>query len=520
MRSYKLKVLVRLKDNLFDPQGKVVEDIIKQKGINVRDVRIGKLITFKITANSKQEAINIVNTELLNLFINPVIEIMDIEIDEMNLSLLVDLYELTMAYSYFKSNRNEISTFELFVRNFPENRNFLVSAGIDDIIKIISEFHFTDDDLDYLRSLNLFSDDFLDYLRHFRFRGDVWAIPSGQIYFPNEPVIRITADRISAQILETVLLNQFNFQSMIASKCARIILSSRGVPCVDFSPRRDHGIDSALKVAKISYICGFIGTSNVLAGKIYNIPVHGTMAHSYIMSFDDEEKAFREFLKYFKEPILLIDTYDTVKCAKKVLKLLKEGYKIRGVRIDSGDLVSLSKKVKEIFTSEGFDIKIFLSGDLDEYAIDDILNKGTVVDAFGVGTKMGTSSDAPYLNGVYKLVEDEYGMKIKTSPGKITLPGKKQTYRIYKNGVMQKDVIAFEDEKIDGEPILVKYIENGKVIYNDSLNNARERFNQSLSTLPDYLKTIKKSDLAYPFEISEKLRNAVETLKHISNTKV
>ncbi len=508
-----MKVLVRLKDSLFDPQGKVVEDIIKQKHIDVKDVRVGKFITFKISANSKEEAIKIVNTELSNLFINPVIEVMDIKLDEENLSLFVDLYELTMAYSYFKSNRNEISTFELFVRNFPENRNFLVSAGIDDIIKIISEFHFNDDDLDYLRSLNLFSDDFLDYLKHFRFKGDVWAIPSGQIYFPNEPVIRITADRISAQILETILLNQFNFQSMIASKCARIRLASKGIPCVDFSPRRDHGIDSSLKVAKVSYICGFIGTSNVLAGKIYNIPVYGTMAHSYIMSFDDEEEAFREFLKCYKEPILLIDTYDTIEGAKKVLKLLKEGYKIRGVRIDSGDLVNLSKKVRELFLNEGFDVKIFLSGDLDEYVIDDILNKGAIADAFGIGTKMGTSSDAPYLNGVYKLVEDEFGMKIKTSPGKITLPGKKQVYRIYKNGIMQKDIIAFEDENIKGEPILVKYIENGKVIYNEDLEDARDRFNQNFSTLPNYLKTIKKSDLEYPLEISEKLRKALENLK-------
>jgi nicotinate phosphoribosyltransferase len=419
----------------------------------------------------------------------------------MNVSLLTDLYELTMAYSYFKSNRNEISTFELFVRNFPNNRNFLVSAGIDDIIKIISEFHFTDDDIKYLKSLKLFSDDFLEYLKNFKFKGDVWAIPSGQIYFPKEPVIRITADRISAQLLETIVLNQFNFQSMIASKCARIVISSRGIPCVDFSPRRDHGIDSALKVAKVSYICNFIGTSNVLAGKIYNIPVYGTMAHSYIMSFNDEKTAFREFLKCFKEPILLIDTYNTIEGAKKVIKLLKEGYKIKGVRIDSGNLVELSRKVKQMFKNEGFDIKIFLSGDLDEYVIDEILRKGAIADAFGIGTKMGTSSDAPYLNGVYKLVEDEYGFKIKTSPGKITIPGKKQVYRIYKNGIMEKDIIALEDEKCEGIPLLKKYIENGKVLEYEEIEHSRKFFKENLSTLPDYLKTISKSEIDYPIEV-------------------
>ena len=423
----------------------------------------------------------------------------------MNISLLTDLYEITMAYSYFKSNRNEISTFELFIRNLPKNRNFLVSAGIDDIIKIISEFHFTDDDIKYLKSLKLFSDDFLDYLKNFKFKSDVWAIPSGQIYFPNEPVIRITADRISAQLLETIILNQFNFQSMIASKCARIIISSRGIPCIDFSPRRDHGIDSALKVAKVSYICNFIGTSNVLAGKIFNIPVYGTMAHSYIMRFSDEETAFREFLKCFEEPVLLIDTYDTIEGAKKVIKLLKEGYKIKGVRIDSGDLVELSKKVKQIFKNEGFDIKIFLSGDLDEYVIDEILSKEAIADAFGVGTKMGTSSDAPYLNGVYKLVEDEYGFKIKTSPGKITLPGKKQVYRIYKNGIMEKDIIALEDEKCEGIPLLKKYIENGNVLEYEDIENSRKFFKENLSTLPDYLKTTRKSEIDYPIEVSDKL---------------
>ncbi|MEO0151062.1 MAG: nicotinate phosphoribosyltransferase [candidate division WOR-3 bacterium] len=440
----------------------------------------------------------------------------------MNISLLTDLYELTMAYSYFKSNRNEISTFELFIRNFPENRNFLVSAGIDDIIKIISNFHFEEEDIVYLKSLKLFSDDFLDYLKNFKFKGDVWAIPSGQIYFPNEPVIRITADRISAQILETIILNQFNFQSMIASKCARIILASRNIPCVDFSARRDHGIDSSLKVAKVSYMCGFIGTSNVLAGKIYNIPVYGTMAHSYIMSFESEEKAFREFLKCFKEPVILIDTYNTIEGARKVLDLLKEGYKIRGVRIDSGDLVKLTKEVKQLFLNNGFDIKIFVSGDLDEYVIDDILSRGAIVDFFGVGTKMGTSSDAPYLNGVYKLVEDEYGMKIKTSPGKITLPGKKQVYRIYENGIMKKDIIAFEDEKIEGEPLLKKYIENGKVLIEENLEESRKFFKENLSRLPEYLRTIKKSEIEYNVEISQKLKEALEKLKleHISDTKI
>lgn len=435
------------------------------------------------------------------------------KIYSMNISMLMDLYELTMAYSYFKSNRNEISTFEVFIRHLPENRNFLVSAGIDDIVEIILNFRFEEDDIKYLRSLKIFSEDFLEYLKKFKFTGNLYAMPNGQVYFPNEPVIRITAPRIEAQILETIVLNQFNFQSMIASKCARIILSSRNIPCVDFSPRRDHGIDSAIKVAKVSYMCNFVGTSNLLAGKLYNIPVYGTMAHSYIMSFDSEEIAFREFLKIFNEPVLLIDTYDTIEGAKKVVKLLKEGYKIKGVRIDSGDLVYLSKEVKRIFENEGFsNIKIFLSGDLDEYVIDDILNKGTFVDFFGIGTKMGTSSDAPYLNGVYKLVEDEHGFKIKTSPQKITLPGKKQVYRIYKNGTMQEDIIALEDEEINGEPLLKKYIENGKLVKRIELESSRKLFMENLLRLPSYLKTIKTQEITYPVKISKKLMEIQESL--------
>ncbi|MCS7245959.1 MAG: nicotinate phosphoribosyltransferase [candidate division WOR-3 bacterium] len=431
----------------------------------------------------------------------------------MNVSMLMDLYELTMAYSYFKSSRNEISTFEVFIRNLPENRNFLVSAGIDDIIEIIINFRFEEDDIKYLRSLKIFSEDFLEYLKKFKFTGDLYAMPNGQIYFPNEPVIRITAPRIQAQMFETIVLNQFNFQSMIASKCARITLASRNIPCVDFSPRRDHGIDSAIKVAKVSYMCGFIGTSNLLAGKLYNIPVYGTMAHSYIMSFDSEEEAFREFLKRFSEPVLLIDTYDTIEGAKKVIKLLKEGYRIKGVRIDSGDLVKLSKEVKKIFENEGFgNIKIFLSGDLDEYVIENILNEGAVADFFGIGTKMGTSSDAPYLNGVYKLVEDEYGFKIKTSPQKLTLPGKKQVYRIYENGLMKEDIIVLEDDKINGEPLLKKYIENGKLVERIALESSRKLFMENLLKIPPYLKNIKTQEMVYPVKISKKLLEIQESL--------
>lgn len=424
--------------------------------------------------------------------------------------LLVDLYEITMGYSYFRHGKNEPATFELFVRKFPRNRNYLVSAGIDDIVDFLVNFRFTPDEIDYLRSLNMFSEDYLDFLARMRFTGDMYAIPSGEIYFPGEPVVVITAPRIQAQILETALLNQFNFQSMIATKGARVISAARGRACVDFSPRRDHGIDASIKVAKNTYMVGFIGTSNLLAGKIYGIPVFGTMAHSYIMSFESEEEAFKTFATDFPNTTLLIDTYDVLEAAKKVIELVKQGYRIKAVRIDSGDLVELSRKVREMFREAGLDLLIFLSGDLDEYAIDELLRKGAEADAFGVGTRLGTSSDIPYLNGVYKLVEDDKGPRVKLSPGKVTLAGKKMLYRVYENGRMVRDIIALHDEKIDGaEPLLLKYIEGGRPVREDSLDTGRERFRDAFSSLPEHLKSIYEVEEKYPVYLSEGLREVM-----------
>ena len=424
--------------------------------------------------------------------------------------LLTDLYEITMGYSYFKHGMNEPATFEIFVRKFPKNRNYLVSAGIDDLIEFLLNFRFTPDEIDYLRSLNLFSEDYLDFLASMRFTGDMYAIPNGEIYFPSEPVVVITAPRIQAQILETALLNQFNFQSMIATKASRVLHAARGRACVDFSPRRDHGVDASVKVAKNSYMVGFLGTSNLLAGQMYGIPVFGTMAHSYIMSFDSEEEAFRTFAQDFPNTTLLIDTYDVIEAAKKVIRLVKEGYKIRAVRIDSGDLVRLSREVRKMFEEEGLELLIFLSGDLDEYVIDDLLIRGAEADAFGVGTRLGTSADIPYLNGVYKLVEDDKGPRVKLSPGKITLPGKKMLYRVFRNGYMEKDVIARYGEKVEGaEPLLVKFIENGRPIEEDSLSHGRERYRQAFSALPEQFKSIYEIEDKYPIELSRGMRELV-----------
>ena len=352
-------------------------------------------------------------------------------VTEQTMALLTDLYELTMAQSYLRGKRNELSTFDLFVRHLPAGRGFLVSAGLDTVLTYLERLRFSDDAIAYLRTLNLFDEAFLSYLQRFAFTGDVAAMPEGEVVFPPEPLLEVTAPRIEAQIIETFLLNQINFQTMVASKAARVVLSAHGRPVVDFSPRRDHGADAAMKVARCSYLAGCAGTSNVLAGIAYGISVSGTMAHSYVMSFDDELEAFRTYARHFPEHcLLLIDTYNTVEGARRAVTVAAElrarGHRLRGVRLDSGDLAALSHTVRRILDDAGFpDVQILASGDLNEDKIRDLLDSDAPVDMFGVGTEMGVSYDAPALAGVYKLVEDTRGYRIKRSTGKVTLPGRK-----------------------------------------------------------------------------------------------
>ncbi len=444
-------------------------------------------------------------------------------VTEENMALLVDLYELTMADSYLRRRRNEITTFELFVRNLPPNRSFLVAAGLEQVLYYLLNLRFTKEALDYLKSLKLFSEEFLEYLKGFRFTGTVWAMPEGEVFFPKEPILRVTAPRIEAQIIETFLLNTLNFQSMIASKAIRVVLAAQGRPVVDFSARRVHGTDAAIKVARASFIGGFLGTSCALAGKIYDIPVFGTMAHSYVMSFGSEIEAFMAFAEDFPENVLLlIDTYDTIRGAEHAVKVAKElqkrGLKLKGVRIDSGDLVQLSKRVREILDREGFsEVKILLSGDLNEYKIEEILQKGAQADLFGVGTELGTSYDAPALGGIYKLVEDEMGPRIKLSSGKVTYPGKKQVWRVYdKDGTYLEDVLALEGEGIRCEgkarPLLIRVIERGELTYSPpSLKQIRERCLEAVAGLPPEYKRL-HSTLLYPVKLSPALQALTEEL--------
>jgi len=404
---------------------------------------------------------------------------------------------LVMADAYLREGMNDEATFDLFVRSLPPRRAFLISAGLESALHYLERFNVDGEGIAYLRGLDLFSEEFLDYLGTFRFTGEVWAIPEGEVCFPPEPLLEVTAPRIEAQIIETFLLNTLNYQAMVASKAARIVLAAQGRAVVDFSPRRDHAADAAMKAARASYIAGCAGTSNVLAGKEYGIPVVGTMAHSYVMSFPDELSAFRSFARDFPQnAVLLIDTYDTVQGAHHAVtvggEMRARGHALRGVRLDSGDLAALSRQVRAVFDAAGLtDVQILLSGDLDEYRIAGVLAEGAAADSFGVGTALGTSEDAPTMGGVYKLVEDRAGPKIKLSTGKATLPGRKQVWRREETGGWQ-DIIALRDETPpeDHVPLLQQVMTGGRAVRPERLSEMRRRCAQRLAVLPSAFKDL------------------------------
>ncbi|WP_461828739.1 nicotinate phosphoribosyltransferase [Aquifex sp.] len=412
-----------------------------------------------------------------------------------NLGLCTDLYELTMAQSYLYEGKTGTAVFSLFVRKLPESRNFLVSAGLETLIKRLESFRFSDQELKYLKSLGKFKDDFLDYLREFEFKGNLYAIPEGRIYFQNEPIVQIEASLPEAQVLETLVINTIQFESLIATKAARSYIVAKGKRLVDFGFRRAHGLEAGILAARASYIAGFDGTSNVEAGRQFGIPVVGTMAHSYVMIFEEEEEAFRAFARLYPDnTIFLIDTYDTVEAAKKVVKLAKEGVPVVGVRIDSGDIVKLSKEVRKILDEAGLkDVKIIVSGGVDEYKIKKWLEEGAPVDAFGVGTKFITSADAPYLDIAYKLVEYEGKPKYKLSPGKKTFPYNRQVYRYYENGKLSHDEVVRYEKQKEGEKLVEKVVEKGRLLKSlPSLQEIREVFMEELRKLPEELKDIEK----------------------------
>lgn len=436
-------------------------------------------------------------------------------------ALLTDLYQLTMAACYFDQGMNDEATFSLFIRKYPQNRGYFVAAGLAEALKFLATLKFTEDDLAYLESTGLFQTRFLDFLKNLRFTGEVHALPEGSIFFKDEPLLEVSAPIIEAQLVETFIINAVSFQTLIATKASRSVHAAQGRPVVDFSLRRTHGTDAGLKVGRASYLAGFVGTSNVLAGKLYDIPIFGTMAHSYITSFAEEIEAFRIFAKNFPQmTTLLIDTYDNFVGARKAAQVAKEmearGERLRSVRLDSGDIAAISKRVRQILTEEGLDYaKILASGGFDEYKIAKVLAEGGKVDHFAVGTKMGVSADAAYFDIAYKLVKYAGRPVMKLSTGKVTLVDKKQVFRFYDGeGMIVRDVIALRNESVpEGQPLLEKVMAEGSLVKKlPDLKGSRDYFASQFAKLPPAYKAL-EHPAAYPVHLSsglEKLQQRVE----------
>ena len=429
--------------------------------------------------------------------------------------LFTDLYELTMAASYFAHEVFDTATFSLYIRDVYATRNYFVAAGLEQVLDELNAFQFSDQDISYLQRTGRFSKHFLDYLRQVRFTGEVNAIPEGTIFFANEPVMEVTAPIVEAQLIETFVLNTMGFQTMIASKAARCFHAAAGRPLIDFSLRRTQGQDAGIKVARSTFIAGFAATSNVLAGKLYGIPISGTMAHSYVSAFDNEQDAFFAYADTFPDhSIFLIDTYDSIEGARHAAVVAKEmqkkGHTLIGVRLDSGDMVSLSQEVRKIFDDAGLlDVKIFASSGFDEFKIAKIISEGAAIDAFGVGTKVGVSADAPFVDIVYKMVRFKGRDVRKLSPGKVTLAGEKQVFRTSdQNGCYSEDIIGQRDEIIDeGQPLLEKVMESGQLLRpHPQLQVLQERFRENFAALDDGYKSI-QDYRAYPVKLSTRLQN-------------
>ncbi|MEA1923518.1 MAG: nicotinate phosphoribosyltransferase [Pseudomonadota bacterium] len=428
-------------------------------------------------------------------------------------SLLTDLYQLTMLQGYVDQSMDEIAVFEFFVRKLPRERNFFMAAGLAQVVDYLETLAFDQNDLDYLAGDDRFHPDFLDYLADLRFTGDVHAMAEGTIFFPDEPIIRITAPISQAQLIETRVINVLQFQTMIASKAARMTLVAPEKLLVDFGLRRAHGAEAGLFAARASYLAGFTGTSTVLAGKMYSIPVFGTMAHSFIQAHDSETLAFEHFAESQPDNVvLLIDTYDTEKGADKVValapRLAERGITIKGVRLDSGDMIIHAKKVRRILDQGGLtDVRILTSGNLDEYKLAEFSQANAPIDGFGVGTRMTTSADAPYLDCAYKLVEYAGIARRKRSEGKATWPGRKQVFRsIDTRGRMCGDVLTLESDALTGTPLIESVMKQGQCIAAGppEMKKIREYAFSQLAGLPDYLMQLNEGE-KYPVEISEPL---------------
>ena len=426
--------------------------------------------------------------------------------------LTTDLYELNMVQAYLDLGEDKQAVFEFFVRRLPARRSFLLAAGLDDALSYLETLQFSPAEIDWLKSTRRFRGNLIDYLAGFRFTGDVHAIPEGTACFPNEPLIRITAPLPMAQLVETRLINILHFQTMIASKAARMVLAAPGKILSDFGLRTAHGAEAGLFSARASYIAGFAGAANVLAGERYGIPIVGTMAHSFVQVHDDEMTAFENFARARPEGvILLIDTYDTEAGARKVVelapKLKTDGIAIRGVRIDSGDLAAMAKKVRGILDAGGLkDVIILVSGGINEDVLQKMMAEKTPIDGYGIGVNLDASIDAPSLDCAYKLQEYAGKPRRKLSEGKVTWPGRKQVWRSYgTDGRMRGDVLSLENDAQTGDTLIEPVMRAGKRVGSaPTPAQIRERAARELARLPEPLRKL-EAGFNYPVQISEAL---------------
>lgn len=441
---------------------------------------------------------------------------MNTQFQERNISMVMDMYELTMSNGYFNEKcQDTLAAFDVFYRKNPDDAGFAVFAGLEQIVEYIQNMHFEEKDIEYLRSRNLFTEEFLEYLRGFRFRGDIYAMPEGTIMYPGEPIITVVAPLIDAQLIETTILLEMNHQSLIATKTNRIVQAALGRPVSDFGARRAHNVDAVVYGARAAYIGGAVGTATVLAGQMFHIPISGTMAHSWVMSFDREYDAFRAYAESYPDStVLLVDTYDVlhsgvpnaIRTAKEVLEPL--GKRLKGIRLDSGDLAYLSKEARKMLDEAGLtDCMIVASNSLDEYTITSLNRQEARIDSYGVGEKLITASTAPVFGAVYKMVaidkEGKFVPKIKISETaeKITNPGIKEIYRVYdREGKAIADYLTVKGEKIDT---------SGPVRYVDPINYWKNRSFVDCTFKPLQKQIFRNGELVYELPALDEIRNYV-----------
>jgi nicotinate phosphoribosyltransferase len=435
--------------------------------------------------------------------------------------LLTDLYQLNMIQAYLDHGDTQTAVFEFFVRTMPARRGFFVAAGLHQALDFLENLRFSTAEIDWLKSTGRFKKNLLDYLAALRFEGDVHAMPEGTVFFANEPILRVTAPMPQAQFVETRLINILHFQTLVAAKAARMMLAAPNKVLVDFGFRRAHGAEAGLMAARASFIVGFAGTATMLAGEQFGIPLYGTMAHSFIESFNDEAAAFEAFARSRPDNlVLLLDTYDTEAAARKVValapRLEAQGITVRAVRLDSGDLVALSKRVRQILDEGGLaKVTIFVSGGLDEDSLADFTRKNAPIDGIGVGTSLTTSSDVPAVDCVYKLQEYAGLPRRKRSEKKATWPGRKQVWRRYgADGRLAGDILALEGHDKPGEPLIQQVMERGRRLRPpETLTDIRRRVKRELERLPESLRHL-EPNATYPVEVADELVKLAAEVDH------